>query len=343
MSENKEFDAIMREITSGLTGDSEKDIKYLDEQCQKYKTHPMAMEILRACGRMVASLMPEDLMAEFAKLHGNEMKGTEAALDEAKYNLYQKNYDKALEIMEGLVNSVEKQGWFNDDAVSEYHCFNEFFEEALYRMLYEPKKDLRQAEIPYLDIYLYYGIVLIDKERIVDAIEAFKKGLKWNPICFTLNSEYREALKMSGRMDEFFSETIKAFKIAFRPKDLGKCYRDLGFYFIEKKQYSEAMGCYAISTSFDKDSKQAMSEMYYIQGETGGKVKEPSIEELKAYAEKYGFPVGADNDVVGLAIGYGKHFLDNGESEGAKYVFQIAYDLTDNEEIKRILDTIEKA
>lgn len=53
MSENKDFDSIMREITSGLTGDPNKDIPYLDEKCKEYKDHEYGKEIVRACGRLM--------------------------------------------------------------------------------------------------------------------------------------------------------------------------------------------------------------------------------------------------------------------------------------------------
>ena len=39
MAEKRDFDAIMRDITSGLTGDRETDIKYLNKQGDKYKEH----------------------------------------------------------------------------------------------------------------------------------------------------------------------------------------------------------------------------------------------------------------------------------------------------------------
>lgn len=35
MSENKDFDSMMREITSGFTGDPTKDMPYLQEKCEK--------------------------------------------------------------------------------------------------------------------------------------------------------------------------------------------------------------------------------------------------------------------------------------------------------------------
>lgn len=335
MSKNKDFDVIMRTITARLTGDAEADIKYLDEQSKKYKTHPLGKEIIRACGRLIAKLLPEDEMKEFARFFDNEKKGITAVIEEAQFNLFQKNYDKALELMESLVHNVEEQGFFIDDEVNEYHCFNELFEEALFMDLFKPEKELRIAEIPYPEIYLYYGMALIDNGRIEDAIVAFKKGMKWNPIYFNLNSEYREALKMSGRIDEFFDETIKAFTIAFKSKDLAKCYRDLGYYFIEKKKYPEAMGCYGISTAYDKEAKQAMSEMYYIHSETDGKVRPPSDDELSVFAKKYGFPIGPDDNIVSLAVGYGKLYLDKQMYDGARYAFEIVYELTEDKYIKK--------
>ncbi len=55
-----DFEKIMREITSGLTGDSGKDIKYLMDQMEKYKEHEMGKEIIRACGRLLYQCVPED-------------------------------------------------------------------------------------------------------------------------------------------------------------------------------------------------------------------------------------------------------------------------------------------
>ena len=47
--EEKSFDEIMEEIAMGLERDPEHDIAYLKEQMEKYKDHPLAKEIGRAC------------------------------------------------------------------------------------------------------------------------------------------------------------------------------------------------------------------------------------------------------------------------------------------------------
>lgn len=62
-----DFDQIMKEITSGLTGDNKADMTYLQEQMEKYKDHEMGKEIIRACGRIMYQLMPEEAKVELAK------------------------------------------------------------------------------------------------------------------------------------------------------------------------------------------------------------------------------------------------------------------------------------
>lgn len=37
-----DLDKILKEITSGLSGDTEKDVAYLREQCEKFKVHEYA-------------------------------------------------------------------------------------------------------------------------------------------------------------------------------------------------------------------------------------------------------------------------------------------------------------
>lgn len=339
MSDNKDFDAIMREITSGFIGDPSKDMPYLKEKCDEYKNHEMAQEILRACGRLMYDMIPDDKKEELNKTISNESSGTEAALEEIRFNIYKKNYDKALKMLENLVKKIEDLNMFQNDQVSEYHLFDEFFEEILYRHIYNPAKDLRRAQIPYTEIYFLYGGLLVELKRLDDAREALQKGLRWNPMNFQIMSEYIETFKMDGNMDKFFEKTIEAFKIAIHAPEVARCFRNLGYYFVEKKLYPEAIATYLLSTRFEKESKQVQSELYYINKITGG-IQEPSYEDIKKYAEKYGFPTGADEDVLGLAYAYGMHFAEKGQNEPARYFTSILYELTQDDDVKTMLDSI---
>lgn len=84
----------------------------------------------------------------------------------------------------------------------------------------------------------------------------------------------------------------------------------------------------------------AQSELYYIQSKAPNGFKEPTIDELREYGEKYNFPIGVSDDILSIAFSYGKHFSQNGEREGAIYCLEILYNLTDDEEIKELIEKL---
>ena len=339
MSNNKDFDTIMREITGGLIGDSEKDMVYLQTKCEEYKNHEMSTEIVRACGRLMYDLMTDEQKEALGSAISKDSLGTETALDEIRFNIYKKDYDKALKMIDDLTRKVEALDMYHDDQVSEYHTFNEFFEEILYHHIYKPEKELRQAQIPYTEIYYLYGSLLFEMKRFEEARQMLQKGLRWNPMDFSITAEYIETYKAEGNMELFFEKTKEAFKIAIHTPQVARCFRNLGYYFVEVEKYSEAVAALLLSKNYEEDAQQVQSELYYINQVTGG-IKTPSVEEAKQYSEQYGFPMGADKEILHLAYNYGKHYLDAGQKEPARYFLSILYELTDDEEIKKMLDSI---
>jgi len=335
-----DFDNIMREITSGLTGEPEHDIPYLQEQCQKYKDHELSTEILRACGRLTFKLIPEEKKAPLNDLLKKNSMGFEAALEEAHFNIYKKKYDVALKIVEGVVAKIKDVPVFADDSVSEYHTFNETFEEILYRHIYQPKKDLRPADPTWTRAFFLQGNLLFEMQRYDEAQEALKQALHWNPISSEINFEYIETYKMMGDMDTFFRLSKDALRFAFKSSDVARCFRNIGFYFVEQELYNEAMGCFELSTLYE-ESKTANSEMYYIHQMTEGKATVPTKAEMEKIAEKYGFSMGADDDVLGLSFAYGKHAYENGHKQAAIYFWSITYELTHDDYIKGLLEKCE--
>lgn len=332
------FDDIMEQITSKLTGDYEEDANYLQQQMDLYKDHPLSKEITRACSRLLIHILPENEKKELDQLMANKKLSWDSILEEVHFNQYKGNYDKALELIESLVGQVN--GLFEDDSVSEYHCFNELFEMILYDYLQHPTKDVRQPDnFPMADIYSTYGSVLIDLGRINDAQMALSEAIRWNPMSCAIAFEYIETLKKSGDMDAFFDHTLEVFQFAFKRKDIGRCYRNLGYYFIEKELWDEAVACFLLSLEFDEDSKMAQSELYYIQSTIQDAYREPSFEEIEKYSKVYDFPIGADDDVIGLAYTLGCQYNKKHEPKLAKYFLQIAYDLTEDEDILNELNT----
>ena len=162
MADRNDFDDIMHSIKAGLTGEPEIDIEYLKGQIERYKDHELNKEIIRACARLMYDLLPAETVEELSKAIDQDSLGVDTTLEQVQYDIYKKNYDKALSTIESLVKKVEDLNAFQDDSVSEYHNFDEPFEEILYDYRTNPEKDLRPAQIPYAMIYALYGSLLVE-------------------------------------------------------------------------------------------------------------------------------------------------------------------------------------
>lgn len=335
-----DFDSIMQEITAGLTGKSDEDIAYLMKQAEKHKAHPFAKEIARACGRLMFDLIPDDKKAEFEQAIGNDSAGISSTLDEIRFVAYKKDFEKALTLIEVLVNKIETMGAFADDAVSEYHTFSELFEEILFFHLKKPNKQLRQAQLPYAEIYTLHGNILFELKRFVEAKQALEKAIRWNPISAPIAFEHAEVCKMLGDMDSYLSLTKEIMNIAYNPQDLARGFRNLGYYFAEMHLYDVAAGCLHLSLVYEKESNVAQSELYYIQSKVGGRPIRSTEKQLRQYADQHGFPLGASNDVLSLAYTYGKLELAEKEFDKARYFLEIVNGLTADEEVRTLLEEL---
>ena len=336
-----EIEKIMKKIKDGLTGDNEKDLQYLMGQMEKYKNHKLSKEIIRECGRLLYEHMPDDFRPRIDKLIDDEVLSYDSTIQKVRIAQRDGRYAEALSLLEELVQKVETMDWFKDDKVSEYHCFNEFFEEALYREYNKPTKVLRSPGFPLDTIYFQYGSLLLDVERPKDAESALITAMHWNPANANIALERAEACKRQGDIDAFFEHSVESFKYAFRPKYLARCFRNVGYYFSDKEMWEEAASCYSLSLQFDGSSELAISELYYIQERSGKNIDQLIDHDYtQRICKKYGFPFGADKTVIGLAYSYGKHFIKEGDNEGARYCLQIFYDLTGDENVKKEIDEL---
>ena len=144
--EDKSFNEIMQDITAGLTGDNEKDVSWLLSQIETYKNHEMGKEIIRACSRMLFEKLPEDKRKELEQDMENRFSGVDAVLEEVRFNIYKKEYGKALKMTEDLVLRYETMNLFQDDAVSEYRHFDESFVRFLWQKEKAPARVNRCGE-----------------------------------------------------------------------------------------------------------------------------------------------------------------------------------------------------
>lgn len=341
--EKKDFDTIMGEITAGLTGDSSIDMQYLRQKTEEYRDSDYAQEIARACGRLIFSIMPEEDKAKLEQLVQNHVSSVSSVIEEAQFNMFQRKFDVAHDMLAKMTEKLEALNMYQDDAVSEYHTFNSPVEEVIYVNLYEPKKDIRRATEPYSILYLTLGSVLFELGEIENAKLALEKAIRWNPIDPQITFEYAEIHKKQGDLEKFLQLTKIAFSHSYSEEHLARCYRNFGYYFIEKKLWKGAAGCYMFSTQFDQDSKQAQSELWYIEQNAGTDFAPPTEEEIVDFFREHDIPIGASHDIVEILLGLGNSAKEADAIDFARHCYELAYGLTGAEQIKAMLDEFPKS
>ena len=242
------------------------------------------------------------------------------------------------------IDKVEQLNLYNDGH-ADYYDFNTLMEMVMFQSQHPEIQPVADIEEPLNRLYAMYGSILLEQGKLDEAEEALAIAMDWNPMSAAIAFEHAEVFKQKKDWEKFKELTTAVFPIAYKRKEIAHCYRNLGYYFVEKQMWDEAVGCYLLSMSFaDAEGRyQAELELKYIHEETEGQAQRPSIGALRSYGEKYGFPVGPDAKIIETAMQYGKSMLANKKYEHANYFLDIAYKLTESKELKELLDGINKA
>lgn len=263
------IDDEISKITENLTGDSEKDLKYLLHQMDLYRDHEYSTEIVRAIGRIFYDILPEEKVNEFVKVAQNFEIYCENVLYHANDCIVKKDFKEAERLLDIIYNL--RNLYYQDDKETEYRYFRNFFEHVFYMLKYKPKREIKIKPFYYRDMYNLYGFLLVEIRNLEKAREVLNEAIKCNPVDTGMYFELGETYKIEGNWEEFKKNTDKAFECSYTSENLARCYRNYGFYFVEMENYEAAIAAFVKSTKY-QDSTIAMSEMFYIQQVTGKQV-----------------------------------------------------------------------
>ncbi len=256
----------------------------------------------------------------------------------------EKDTAAAVDILRQQIEQVEGLELYQD-AQADYYDFNTLMEMVMFQSQHPEIQPVSDIEEPLNRLYAMYGSVLLEQGKLDEAEEALAIAMDWNPMSADIAFEHAEVFKQKKDWEKFRELTNAIFPIAYKRRELARCYRNLGYYFVEQQMWDEAVGCYLLSMSFaDAEGRyQAELELKYIHEETEGQAQRPSIGAMRSYGEKYDFPIGPDAKLIETAMEYGKTMLANKQYEHAAYFLDIAYKLTENKELKALLDKINSA
>lgn len=330
------YEEIMRKIIDGLTGDSIIDIVYLNEQLESYKDHALAPEIIQGINHLIYHLLPEETKREIILALQRNAIRNERTLKEARCLVDQKDYGKALRMLERLIQEEDGEGGlFRNDSVSEYFSFHNFFEEVLFRELYQFRKIIRSVPGDFSGMYFLYGYSLLALSRVNEAKKALEKSLRWNPMNLKPLFELAEICRMDGDEEMFQFHITRGFQSAYSSADLARCYRTLGNHHLEKGNYGLADCLYFFSLAFEGDNAVAHAKLDTIARKMGKvEATPPLLTDLWETCAQNDIPIGPNHIVLDLAVSLGHKAMKEGANVTARFLFGIAYDLTKDEKIK---------
>ena len=265
------------------------------------------------------------------------------AIEQALDACEKKDSDGAAKILNKEIDRMEQLNLYQDGN-AEYYDFNTLMELVMFQSRHPDIRPVVDIEEPFNRLYAMYGSVLLENGALDEAEEALAVAMDWNPMSADIAFEHAEVFRQKKDWEAFKKQTTEIFSIAYKRREIAHAYRNLGFYFCEKQMWDEAVGCYLMSMTFAEAEGrfQAEQELKYIYEETKGEASRPSIGAMRSYGEKHHFPIGPDMEIIETALRYGKSMLAARKYPHAAYFLDIAYKLTENKEIKQLLDGIEK-
>lgn len=329
------FQETINQIFKGLTGDNKADIKYLNEQMEQHKDDENSTEIIRALSRKIFELLPDEAKTELNQIIGNEVDTINSTVEEAKFQLSQNNPVKAEELLRSAIDSIPFE--FKDDEECGYFCFDDALEIAIFAISEKYEKTIRKATYNFAQIYFMYAYSLIENQKIDKAEEALKTALKWNPVSTTIMGELSEVYKMKKDYENYLYWSKRIIQYASSSKMLARGYRNIAYYYCDIEEYEKSASIYYFSRYFE-ESKQVTSELFYIAEQLGKLPEAPEPDSIKSLLEQEDIQYGASDFVIGAAYQIAKSCLENNDIKSAIYYLYVVYDLTHDDEIKKIIE-----
>ncbi|MDO5831923.1 hypothetical protein [Methanobrevibacter sp.] len=334
------YEDIINEIKANLGENKDLNRKYLSGQIDKYKDHPYNKEIIREVSRMLWDCLSEEEKNEFKEISDNENPIMDI-LNDVSYDIEVGDYKTALSKLDEFM--VGFYPMFEDDKVSEYHFFTNPLEEILFNTYIGAEKEVRfiPDNQPLLDLYYLYGFLLFEDNQLEKAETYLKKAVKINPVSSRVILELSEIYKMhTYTLNKYYMHVTDALKYAYYPNDIARCYRQLGYYYIEENQLKTALALYKYSMEYDL-SPLAYREILYIQSKD--KNLDLSLDECIETIEKKNIQIGPTPLILETLTSLSQEYETNRLYDQAIYFYKLLYSLTKDEKLLEkinICDTI---
>ena len=348
-----ELEEITEKIFQGLPADISKEVDYLDKMLQKYSRHRLGESILPLCMKISHETLPKEVSQELAMRLVNYVIFSDDNLDRAEFYIGQRELKKAYRLLKKTKREVTSAILSFEGNPEKYHGFNNYFEDAFYTRFYDPKRKFNPCGSFFARIYRSFAVIEFLRHRLEKARGVLQKAMEYRPMEFEFHADYAETFRSLGDLEKYRELTLGLFEVAYQPKQIVRCYYNLGDYYKDQKRFDVAHVCYFLGYRYcgeDEDRNENvgfLASYFTLERLSGIPFREMTRDETDALCEKYGIPRGPSPRIIEFAESSGRFFFEREEFGEAHFFLSIFLGLIsplgDKEKIDEIKTLVEAA
>lgn len=236
-----------------------------------------------------------------------------------------KEFDSAEQDLLQIINE-EKIKNVEDDNYIHYSFYN-YIETLIYWRKYRPSKRILQPENNIADVYFLLGFINFETKNYGKTIQYLDKAIEWNPISPQIRLEKADAFRNIGEIERYRVEVEKTYPYIYQSAFMAKYYRELGWYYSEKRIFDLANALYTQSMSF-LNTDLAKKELMYIAQQERRELRFSTKEEINKLFKEYNIPFGISNEITKIIYEDSQNLLKENNIQLANYLYRTLYDIT---------------
>lgn len=326
---------IIEKIREGLTGEYSVDIVYLESQADKYRPQKNGKEIENAIADIAMEIMPDDKRELLNRMMYIDGKRLDVVFAEAQKLTNERKTEESSRLTEALYTKIRMN--YRETETEAYLSLRNPLEHQLYLYFYHPSKKLVRPVFDLSQMVLLHGYNLLELKRAEEAVRVIGDAIRFNPMNTDAYFELAECYKFLHDTDQLLSTIKETLEIAVTPKQISRCYCNLGFYCVEVKDYDRAV-CFYYESLIYADNPIVPAELHHIHTITQKKIVPPTRDEVNEAFEHYQMESGANKEITGVISALAQEAIENKDLPMIRFYLHMLLGLTNDPQVKEMVD-----
>lgn len=329
MAENK----ILEELRAKLTDSLDENNDFLRKEAERFAKEKNA-EGVAAATQLIVEIMPQSQKDEVERLTHLDGKRLDEVQEEIVKLVNEKKINSAKELSERLYKKIILD--YSEGEKAKFVSLRNPFEDNLYQLRYKTDKVLNRTPFDFGTMITTYAYILVETGSPLDAIPVLEKAMEYNPLDCGPRFELAEVYKLLKNKRMLIETTKETLKVASSPVAIARCYANVGYSLTDMGEYDDAVAFLTASVIF-APHPAIPYELRDIAERKGSPIKQPSRDEIVEVMKKYDIDFGPNEDVVSVAAQLSANYLMEKDIPNALMALKMTYNLTRDEEIKKII------